>query len=183
MVIDLSLLEEGTSYQEFLTPAEIFTAIDILLHLITPVKTQLQFIKTGNNILLNGISSTSVELSCSRCLEPFVYSITAPFSYELRQKPELATPTAINLEFEAEETLFQEDAAEIVYYTGTRIELIDEIRQELELAIPMQPLCSENCAGLCIQCGANLNKGKCSCPPIDKENPFAVLKQKIKPKI
>ena len=50
-----------------------------------------------------------------------------------------------------------------------QLDLREAIRQNLLLALPMQPLCKETCAGLCPQCGKNLNEGSCNCqPPIDE---------------
>ncbi len=45
-----------------------------------------------------------------------------------------------------------------------RIEITDDIRQEIMLAYPMKHLCREDCRGLCSCCGQNLNEGPCACP-------------------
>lgn len=37
--------------------------------------------------------------------------------------------------------------------------------EHIQLEIPMRPLCREDCAGLCSECGADLNAGPCACPP------------------
>jgi len=42
-------------------------------------------------------------------------------------------------------------------------DLTDMVRQELLLALPMKPLCSEECKGLCPRCGVNLNIETCDC--------------------
>jgi uncharacterized protein len=52
----------------------------------------------------------------------------------------------------------------------------DDIRQNLLLALPAKPLCSPNCKGLCVRCGKNLNKGACGCPPQGPVSAFDVLK-------
>ena len=43
------------------------------------------------------------------------------------------------------------------------------------LALPVQPLCREDCAGLCPRCGADRNRESCRCREIESESPFAVL--------
>lgn len=48
---------------------------------------------------------------------------------------------------------------------ATVIDLTDVVRQEVALAIPAFPLCREDCAGLCPQCGADRNEGPCPCGP------------------
>ncbi|GAI19598.1 unnamed protein product, partial [marine sediment metagenome] len=45
------------------------------------------------------------------------------------------------------------------------LDLAEAIRQYMMLAIPMKPLCREDCAGLCSRCGHNLNQGPCNCLP------------------
>ena len=55
------------------------------------------------------------------------------------------------------------------------INIREDIRETLSLMEPMKFLCSENCKGRCPQCGADLNKGKCSCVQ-EKFSPFEALK-------
>jgi uncharacterized protein len=50
------------------------------------------------------------------------------------------------------------------------------MREQFYLAVPMKPLCRDDCAGLCPSCGTNLNRGSCGCTR-DWEDPrFAALK-------
>ena len=56
------------------------------------------------------------------------------------------------------------------------IDILPLIKAALIVDAPDQPLCKDDCAGLCPQCGANLNEGDCGCDdPIDPTNPVAVL--------
>jgi len=48
-------------------------------------------------------------------------------------------------------------------YEGDEIDFTKEITEQVILAIPFKPLCSEDCKGLCIKCGAELNLAKCEC--------------------
>ena len=57
----------------------------------------------------------------------------------------------------------------------------EEIRQGMVLELPVQPLCSPACKGLCPQCGKNLNEGPCACRS-EKPSPFAKLKNLERPK-
>ncbi len=56
------------------------------------------------------------------------------------------------------------------------LDVDDDVRQHLLLALPAKPLCSASCKGLCTRCGTNLNKGPCGCPPDKKSSVFDVLK-------
>lgn len=52
----------------------------------------------------------------------------------------------------------------------------DEVRQNILLALPPQPLCRPSCRGLCPTCGVNRNTKACGCSGITRGNPFDVLK-------
>ena len=63
------------------------------------------------------------------------------------------------------------------------IDLTADIREAILLALPMNFLCSETCRGLCVQCGANLNKAPCACGKPRQTIPWGMLDQlKIKRK-
>jgi uncharacterized protein len=66
--------------------------------------------------------------------------------------------------------------------TQPAIDLQEEVRQSLSLALPFQPLCRPDCRGLCPRCGKNMNQGTCSCAAEAADTrPFGKLKQfKIK---
>ena len=52
---------------------------------------------------------------------------------------------------------------EVAYYDGITFEVNLMVLEQIELAMPMQFVCSEECKGLCYQCGADLNEGACLC--------------------
>ena len=58
-----------------------------------------------------------------------------------------------------------EDQVDIKYisFETDKINLAPEIRDYVQLAIPMKKLCKEDCNGLCLKCGKNLNEGSCNC--------------------
>ena len=57
------------------------------------------------------------------------------------------------------------------------IDLTADIREAILLALPMSFLCSEACRGLCVQCGANLNKASCACGKPRQTIPWGMLDQ------
>ena len=57
-----------------------------------------------------------------------------------------------------------------------QIDLGHLVMEQLHLALPMKPLCSETCKGLCPQCGTNLNTGSCNCDPRWEDPRLAALK-------
>lgn len=63
----------------------------------------------------------------------------------------------------------------VAYYEGDRIDLGEEVRQSIILALPMKPVCREDCLGLCSHCGRNLNKEKCGCKEEEIDERLAKL--------
>jgi uncharacterized protein len=64
---------------------------------------------------------------------------------------------------------------DITYLSDDFIELGDVLTEQLQLQVPFQPLCKETCKGMCTQCGADLNQGRCACAKITKNTAFSVL--------
>jgi uncharacterized protein len=57
------------------------------------------------------------------------------------------------------------------------LDVNDLLHEQFQLALPMKPLCSDACRGLCPQCGANLNRTECGCTPIWEDPRLAPLKE------
>ena len=49
------------------------------------------------------------------------------------------------------------------FYEEPGLELADVLKEQILLSLPMRGICREDCRGICSQCGANLNRGACSC--------------------
>lgn len=103
---------------------------------------------------LTGRVQTTLEIACGRCLEPF--RLPVDVEVDLTYVPD---PTELG---EAEVELKDEDLS-TAYYRHQAIDLGDMLREQFYLALPMRPLCREECAGLCPHCGTNLNQGTCAC--------------------
>lgn len=121
---------------------------------------------TGKCFVVEGTIRTEVDLGCDRCLEHFRQELAVPFEAEFfRQHPDGSKPGGRPDEgresFRQEEEAFLADAGRL--FRGEDLELTETVREEVSLALPMQNLCRENCAGLCPKCGANLNKTTCAC--------------------
>ncbi len=122
--------------------------------IVAPVVLDFDIHKDKEKFRLEGTVKTELELSCSRCLEPFRMPVDAPFDLRFLPASEMAT--------EEERELHDEDV-ETSYYRDDQIDLNELMREQFYLALPMKPLCREDCKGLCPQCGTNLNTGTCDC--------------------
>lgn len=107
-----------------------------------------------SDIRLVGKLSTKVECDCARCLEPVPLEITREF--DLLNRP-------LGSDRRGDEVSITEAETEIGYYEGEGLLLEDVLREQLLLALPLRMVCSDDCKGICPQCGRNLNLGACNC--------------------
>lgn len=120
------------------------------------VSGEISLLKTQRGILVRTGLHTELELTCSRCLSAFRYPLDISFEEEYIQT--IDVKSGLPLEPPGEPLgSFTIDAHHI-------IDLREAVRQYALLLIPMKPLCREECAGLCRECGRNLNQGPCGCP-------------------
>ena len=139
--------------------------------IVTPVDLAFEIHKDKDKFRLVGTVVTELELPCSRCLEPFRLPVAAPF--DLRYLP------ASEVSSDGEREVDDEDL-ETSYYENDAIDLNGLMREQFYLALPMKPLCQDDCRGLCPQCGTNLNTGNCSCAPVWEDPRLAALKNLLK---
>lgn len=93
-----------------------------------------------NNVLHINLSvELSLDMMCSRCLDDFIY----PMSLQINEKIDL-----------------DDDGNEI---QGDMIDLTELIRETILINIPIKPVCSPDCKGLCQYCGNNMNVKECNC--------------------
>ena len=69
-----------------------------------------------------------------------------------------------------------EDDLTTSFYADGVLDVADLLREQFLLALPMKPLCSEACRGLCAVCGANQNRTTCKCSPRWEDPRLAALK-------
>lgn len=113
-------------------------------------------LNTGTGIAVTADLAGEAELTCARCLVRYRYPFTVHFAEEYRQVEGVATD-AIDQEIE------EPDGHTYVLYHGNEIDLSEVVRQNVLLALPMKPLCTEACRGLCPVCGQNRNEADCGC--------------------
>ena len=104
----------------------------------------------GDDFLLRADLRGDLETVCARCLEPARVHVDLPI---------VVTYVPAGTEDVPEE---DEDEAGLVTFTGNELDLSEQVRDELVLAIPFNPLCDEGCKGLCPLCGSNRNVVACN---------------------
>jgi uncharacterized protein len=106
--------------------------------------------------IVDGTVKFTADFNCSRCLEPYPIAQSSSFHVRFRPRPEASEE---NEEIEITEA----EELDVEFYTAREVPLRDFALEQIQLTIPMKPLCEENCLGLCWHCGANKNRDKCSC--------------------
>lgn len=122
--------------------------------------------RTDCGILVKARLDTEVKVTCSRCLGMFSFPV--PVNFEEEYFPVIDVVSGSSLPLPDEPGCFTIDEHHI-------LDLTEAVRQYALLAIPMKPLCRQDCAGLCPTCGRNLNQGCCDCPPQDLEPRWSKL--------
>jgi uncharacterized protein len=154
MLLDLTRYRQPEAhFSRTFQPEEVAQPGDAY-RIVAPVELDFDIHKDKERFRLVGTVRAELELSCSRCLEPFRLPVSAEF--DQRFLP------AAQMEAGAEREIQDEDV-EISYYRDDQIDLNELLREQFYLALPMKPLCRDECKGLCPQCGTNLNAGTCDC--------------------
>jgi DUF177 domain-containing protein len=136
--------------------------------IVAPVQVEMDIHKDKDRFRLEGTARTELELTCSRCLEPYTMPVDAAF--DVRYLP--ASDGADGGEREV-----GEEDLDTSVYRDDQIDLNEVLREQFYLALPMKPLCRADCQGLCPVCGTNLNKGTCSCKREWEDPRLAALKK------
>jgi DUF177 domain-containing protein len=132
-----------------------------------PVHLAFDIYKDKDQFRLVGAVRTRLELPCSRCLEPFSWPVEAEF--DLRYQPHSQNTGEGEREVE-------EDDLTTAFYDNDEIDLGQLMQEQFYLSLPMKPLCSDDCKGLCPTCGTNLNRGACDCSNQWEDPRFAALR-------
>ena len=124
-----------------------------------PVSADLRAESVVEGILITGTVDATAVLECARCLTDFDQAVPLERLCELFLAPGHELPK-------------EEDAYEI---SGLEVDLEPLLRDALLLALPLNPLCSAGCLGLCPQCGQNFNEASCDCTEDESDPRWAAL--------
>ena len=173
MQLDLTRYREPLGhFSRTFQPAEVAQDGDAY-RIAAPVELDFDIHKDKEKFRLVGRARTELELTCSRCLEPFRMPVDEPFDTRFHPASEMPTE---------EERELEEEDVDTSYYRDDQIDLNELLREQFYLALPMKPLCVEDCKGLCPQCGTNLNAGSCTCAAVWEDPRLAPLKGLARPR-
>lgn len=171
MKIAIPSLPAGRNVFETYAPPseydELFRRTDLkfagLIH-VTAIATRM-----NDDLYVDVKVETALETPCSRCLEQIKVPVAAKFEglFVPGRKEERMDSAGHKAEWESQRVLF---------YQGGVVDLDEYIVEAITLALPMKPLCTDTCKGICPSCGKNLNSGNCKCSESgDWDKPFRNL--------
>ncbi|MEE8348277.1 MAG: DUF177 domain-containing protein [Acidobacteriota bacterium] len=168
MLVDINELrgrdEPLVKVQDF-AEGELDVANDVSA-LKRPVHSELRISLSGERLRVEGALTADLELTCARCLQPIEKSVEKNFKLDYRPDPTLEEGEDVSLSY---------TDLNVGFYRDQQLDVSALISEQVVLEIPMNPVCQEDCKGLCDQCGTNLNEGKCSCETHQMDPRLAIL--------
>ena len=131
------------------------------------VRWNLFVLPSGSDVFLEVRAEAVWECACSRCLEPFEQALSISSQFLGSKDKELVA--------RGTHALGTQDL-DVVFLPETELDELSMVREQFLLHIPMNPLCRDECQGLCPRCGKNWNKGRCNCPAESQKEPSALAK-------
>lgn len=128
--------------------------------------------KDGGKFQIVGRLDAVLELGCCRCLEPFPLVVGVDVDL-------LYLPASDN-SGDAEGRIEESDV-HTAFYRDEQIDLGQLMHEQFQLALPMKPLCRDDCRGLCAVCGGNRNTTACQCVARWEDPRLVVLKNLLNP--
>ena len=120
---------------------------------VSPVKLAGEVSRIEKGFSLEARMDYSGKLECSRCLASYPFENSEDFSLLLRKRPALGGGEIALVSDELDE-----------YFYDDPVVSVEPIAEErIQMAVPMKPLCREDCLGLCLQCGQDRNLTACGC--------------------
>ena len=147
MLIDLKSIPIGGLYLRGEDPPEIIEIDDPDIEFRRSIRYDIKASLTKRTLLVRGRLEVEVRLTCSRCLKEFEEKIEVE-DFNLRKEVDDPADT---------------------------IDLTEEVRADIILALPRKPLCKMECLGICQSCGQDLNEEGCGCSDDTSDSPFAGL--------
>jgi len=148
LIVDVARLDKGGDWYKGETAPGLLELGES--EFVTPVGGMAYSLKAepiGDELLVRGEVRQRLQCVCSRC--------------------------AVTLETETAEPDFIYSAE--INTLDEFLDLTAEVREAIILALPRHPVCREDCQGLCMACGTNLNVAACKCRKNGKDNRWSAL--------
>lgn len=146
MIIKISNLSNGEYYYTFDKKTE---DVGLLEPFVGNILVEAKLQKSQRQIVLNADVKAKVNFECDRCSENYGQELTNDYKIVYYFSSEIKDENQIDIKY--------------ISINTDKINLTNDVRDYIQLAIPMKKLCKEDCKGLCVSCGKNLNIEDCNC--------------------
>jgi uncharacterized protein len=170
MRIELENLEGGKGDFAHVYQPDDLNPVDERISLTQPATVSGKVRLAGNEVFVNGHVETRAQVECDRCLKPVEIPVNTDFALEYIPGSEYESGGAAEL---------TEAEMSVSVFDGQAIDVAAIVKEQIVLAVPTRMLCREDCKGICPECGADRNKGDCSCTTNDTDPRWAALKNLI----
>ena len=165
--IDLTALPHGKSQIDAEVPPGELQLEGEDFEFAEPLRVDLEVDVREKEIAFSGWILAPGRTECSRCLTPFDREIRAPFTLSVHR-------------VEGDSPVWTEEGEDettrLLPRATVRLDITDDVRSALLLALPIRFLCREDCRGLCPRCGVDLNQGACDCAPLNVDPRWEALR-------
>lgn len=155
----------GTSFEADIDEKGV--QLDEDLKLRGPIIGHVRMRRINQGLLVDGRVDLMLDMTCARCLKEFEQPLHVTFEERFVPTVDVITGAPITFVDEGDDVFFID--------AHHQVDVTEAIRQAVLLALPAVPLCKPDCAGLCPQCGKDLNLGPCNCEP-EVDTRFGILK-------
>jgi uncharacterized protein len=145
------------------------------------VELLLRFDAVTEGVLVTGTATAVATGECARCLGPVASTVTVSL-LELYQYPEERPRGSKRQENWHDEAEDSDDADEVRFLDGDLLDLEPAFRDTVVLALPIAPLCRDDCPGLCVTCGVPLAEAGPGHGHEDQPDPRWAGLEKLQPK-
>src|SRR3954447_10533505 len=120
------------------------------------VTLEVRFEAVSEGVLATGTATAPLAGECARCLTPVTSSLTVSFQELYLYADGRHDKQGKHDRHDRHDGEDEQDEQELYHLNGDQLDLEPAFRDAVVLALPMSPLCREDCPGLCVECGAPL---------------------------
>ncbi len=171
MRIELENLEGSKGDFAHVYQPDELNPVDERVSLIAPAAVNGKIRLSGNEVFVNGHVETRAQVECDRCLKPVELPVNVDFTLEYISDSDYESTEVAEL---------TEEEMSVSVFDGSAIDVDEIVKEQILLAVPTRMLCREDCKGICPECGADRNTGKCDCVTNDIDPRWAALKNLTK---
>jgi uncharacterized protein len=173
MEIDLKTLGEGVAdWRKEAGPEELELAYPDY-EFTDPVRVSLRINQSESQYVLRGHVETVAHTRCVKCLTDYDLTVDSEVNWVVQVIAEPKKPEAFE---DLDDFWFIEKCQ-------THLDITSRVREIVLVSLPDNPVCREDCRGLCPRCGQNLNEGQCGCRREEIDSRWGPLKDLLKDKL